>query len=168
MFKICIHLFILIFFQNSLGTPRGEMCKTEKTEKTPNSSNRESKIEETYVRKARKRKTEEDNSQEDETGTQLDESSLNISDDILCPNKTNLTPTRQQKHTNPAYSSCNLKAHFTPSSLSAGSLKHLQESPVLLGTSLQFTDSRARKWSERKSPLTTSRLSLRKRVRHDS
>lgn len=143
------------------------MCKTEKTEKTPNFSTKESKIEETYVRKARKRKTEADDSYEDETETQIDESAF--SDDILCPSKTNLTPsTRPEKHTNPASSPCNLKPHFTPSSLSADSLRHLQESPVLLGTSLQFTDSRARKWSERKSPLTTSRLSLRKRVRHDS
>ena len=143
--------------------------KAEKAEKALNSSKKESPMEETLIRKTRKRKPEADESHEKETGTQCDKSSLESSDEILRADKASITtPTKQQKISKPISSPCNLNPHFTRSSLSADSLKHLQESPVLLGTSPQFNDSRARKWSERNSPVTAPRSSLRKRLRHDS
>lgn len=79
---------------------------------------------------------------------------------------------RNRHYPSPTSQSCTLLPHFTPTALSAWSLKHLEESPVLLPSSSQSPDcsasSLARKWSDRSSPRDTSRLTLRKRLRHDS
>ena len=136
------------------------MCKGEKIEYS-DSSKGEISIKETSIRRKRKIKSEADDRHSEETkGTQLDSSPVYISDG-------NTSSTTQQRNTKLFSPPCNLRPHFTPTSLSANSLKHLQESPVLLGSSPQSSDSRTRKWSERNSPLTSSQHSTRKRVRHD-
>ena len=118
------------------------------------------------LHKTRKRKKAlyEDNYSQTEEKIQVDKSRRNISDDDQSPPHTNINSpsTQAQRNTKLVSSPSNLKPHFTPSCLSAGSLRHLQESPVLLNSGP--TSSRARKWSERKSPFNTSR----KRLRHDS
>ncbi|XP_028416504.1 treslin-like [Dendronephthya gigantea] len=147
------------------GTPRGELNKLEVDTSSVNSCKEN---EQTSNRKAIKRKIISDDSNIEGTTDNKQPSSF-ITEDDLSPNKIILTSSSHEKKTTKFLASpCNLRPHFTPMSLSADSLKHLQESPVLLGTSPKATDIRTRKWSERKSPLTASQTSLRKRLRHDS
>lgn len=161
----------------SLGTPRSEIYKHNNKETLKNCSKRESKSKQTAKRKARKRKVKSevnDSRSEEVEGTE--ELRSPISKDGLSPERDNFTtPTHEHKNTELVTSpqACNLlKPQFTPRSLSANSLKHLKESPMLLGSSPQSSNSTARsltrKWSERKSPLAASQHSLRKRTRHDS
>lgn len=125
-----------------LVTPRGALCKQEKIGNS-NSSKEESRGKHISLRKKRKINLEEVYSLE-AGKTLLDNSPVH--DDYMSPEG----------------------AHFKPKSLSANALKHLQESPVLHSSCPQSTDSRTRKWSDRKSPLSTCKRSFRKRLRHDS
>jgi BRCT domain type II-containing protein len=156
---------VKVYIWIGLGTARGEICKAEKV---GNSSKEESYGKQTSNRKKRRIKSNAVGKYDSE-GVQPDNSPVHISDDEMFSDKGNVTPSpSKHKTTKLVSSSCNLTPHFTPGSLSANSLKHLQESPVLLGTSTQASDSQARKWSERTSPIVTPQHSLRKRIRHDS
>lgn len=108
----------------------------------------------------------------DRVGSNLDSAS---SPDEM--NSTRSPPERRERYLSSPNSPTHsyLQPHFTPTALSAGSLKHLEESPVLLGSGSQSSDcfaqpssSLTRKWSERRTPVDASRLTLRKRLRHDS
>lgn len=184
------YLFLLYFFKGTssedASKPERELSGVKKrcanSEDTENSSSyRKSNTQRNppkVKRPSLKEKVEKDESSEIYQANEPTDYLWSTSDDARSPDKINSpSSSRKNLYRNSlnVFQLHSLQPYFTPISLSDSSLKHLEESPVLHPSGSQTSDhkgqpstSLSRKWSERRSPLEKSRLTLRKRSRQDS